>query len=205
MNPLDMIIVVILGYFGTISFFRGFVKEAFALGGLGLGIILANVFYSMLGDILLKFVDFPSPAIANIMGYLIIFIAVAIAMYVLGFLAEKFVKLVLLKWLDRSLGFVLGFIKGFLIVAVLSLVVGIVMPRKATFIQESVLLPYIESSYVFFPDHLLSIIKEKKNEFEIYLEKQTKPKSDENKSENPSKQKKEESQESKEKTASEAL
>lgn len=188
MNTLDIIIIVILGFFATISFFRGFVREAFALGGLILGIILANVFYSFLGKAFLGLFDFLTPALANVLAYLVIFIAAAVAMYFIGRLLEEFVELILLKWLDRMLGFIFGLAKGFLIVAILSMVLGLVAPRESNFIHNSVLLPRIESVYAFLPDDLLSAAKKKKAEFENYLENKSEAENTDADSQDPKKQ-----------------
>ncbi|MFW6099743.1 MAG: CvpA family protein [Bacteroidota bacterium] len=169
MNTLDIIIIAVMGFFATISFFRGFVREAFTLGGLILGIILANIFYSFPGKVLVGLADFLTPAMANVMGYLLIFISVTVVMYFTGRLLNEFVELVLLKWLDRLLGFVFGLAKGFIIVAVLAMVLGLVAPRESRFINKSVLLPRIESAYAFLPEDMLLAAKEKKREFENYL------------------------------------
>lgn len=171
MNTLDIIIIAIIGFFAAVSFFRGFVREAFALGGLILGIILANFFYSFLGKILLGLFDFLSPAIADVLGYLLIFISVTVVMFFVGRLLNGFVKLILLKWLDRLLGFAFGLAKGFIIVAVLAMVLGLVAPRESDFINNSVLLPRIEAAYAFLPEDMLSTVKGKKKEFENFLKK----------------------------------
>lgn len=180
MNTLDIIIIAIMGFFAAVSFYRGFVREAFALGGLILGIILANIFYSFLGKMLLGLVDFLSPAMADVLGYLLIFIFVAVGMYFAGRLLSEFVELILCKWLDRLLGFFFGLAKGFIIVGVLAMVLGLVAPRESGFINNSVLLPRIESAYVFLPEDMLSTVKEKKKEFENFL---TKPEIQEEKEE----------------------
>ncbi len=171
MNALDLVILSILAFFAVFSFFRGFVREAFSLGGVVLGVVGANTFYSSLGKVLSKSIN--TDEIAYTLAYVMIFLAVTIIMVILGRILSKFVKLVLLKWLDRLLGLAFGLSKGLIVAAILVMVISMVLPQKSTFVSNSRLTPIVESIYSFAPAGFLTKLKEKKKTAEKYLHKRS--------------------------------
>ena len=175
LNSLDIIILVILVGFGGFSLIRGFVREAFALGGIILGVFAANVFYDNLGEFLFNHVK--SEDIANVLAYVIIFIGTAIVMALLGRILQKSIKLSLLKWPDRLLGFILGVAKGLIVVSILVMVLGKVLSQQSVFLTNSQLKPYVESIYTFVPDSLQQKFQDKKEEVQKFIQKKKEAKS----------------------------
>lgn len=120
MNWLDIVIIVVAVLLGLVGLRQGIIKTVFGIAGLIGGIVLAGRYYSGLAALL-------SPAgatWANIAAYAIILIATLIVAGVIGWLVAKLVHLVLLGWLDRLVGCVLGvFIGGLLCAAILAIVV----------------------------------------------------------------------------------
>ena len=169
MNVLDIIILCIILFFAVFSFFRGFLREAFAFGGIVLGVIAAINYYSYLGNRLSYFIT--NAAIANAFAYVIIFLAVTLVMVIVGRLLSRFAKLVLLKWVDRLLGLAFGLAKGLIVVLVLVMVLEMVLPKKSAFLAKSRLKPLIETAYSFVPDDILKKLQEKKKSVEKHIRK----------------------------------
>jgi membrane protein required for colicin V production len=169
MNALDVIILVILGYFAFTGLSRGFVQESFALGGLILGVIAANRYHSPFRQILSGYIH--NADIGSVAAYVLVFFAVAIAMTVLGKIVGRGVRLLFLNWLDRALGLVLGLMKGLIVACILVLVVGMVAREDSGFIRNSRLKPLVESLFFFVPDHFIDRLKTKKNSVEEHLKR----------------------------------
>jgi membrane protein required for colicin V production len=120
MNWLDIVIIVVAVLLGIVGLRQGIIKTVFGIAGLIGGIVLAGRYYDELAAVLS-----PSGATwVNIAAYAIILIATLIVAGVIGRLVAKLVHLVLLGWLDRLVGCVLGvFIGGLLCAAILAIVV----------------------------------------------------------------------------------
>ncbi len=160
MNTLDIIIIILLAFFAVTSFFRGFIKEAFALGGIVLGVVVANFYYTQLGNHLINYIE--NVQIANILSYLILFIFTAVIVSILGNILKKFINLIFLKWVDRFIGLVFGFTKGLVIVFVLVLALTAILPVGSDFNKNSKLRPVIVSIGSFIPtDYFRNILNQK--------------------------------------------
>ena len=120
MNWLDIVIIVVAVLLGIVGLRQGIIKTVFGIAGLIGGIVLAGRYYDELAAVLS-----PSGATwVNIAAYAIILIATLILAGVIGRLIAKLVHLVLLGWLDRLVGCILGvFIGGLLCAAILAIVV----------------------------------------------------------------------------------
>jgi len=120
MNWLDIVIIVVAVLLGLAGLRQGIIKTVFGIAGLIVGIVLAGRYYDELAALLSS----SGATWANIAAYAIILIATLIVAGVVGSLVAKLVHLVLLGWLDRLVGCVLGvFIGGLLCAAVLAIVV----------------------------------------------------------------------------------
>jgi membrane protein required for colicin V production len=149
------------------SLFRGFFREAFALGGIILGVIAANHYYSLLGRRLSEVIT--NTDIASAVAYVVILLVVTLAMVLVGRLFSRFVKFVLLKWVDKILGLAFGLAKGLIVVSILVMVLEMALPEKSPFLAKSRLIPMIESLYSFVPDDILKKLKEKKKSVEKHI------------------------------------
>ena len=120
MNWLDIVIIVVAVLSGIWGLRQGIIKTAFGIAGLIGGIVLAGRYYGGLAALLS-----PSGATsANIAAYAIILLATLVVAGVIGRFVAKLIHLVLLEWLDRLVGFILGvFIGGLLYAAILAIAV----------------------------------------------------------------------------------
>jgi len=120
MNWLDIVIIVVAVLLGIVGLRQGIIKTVFGIAGLIGGIVLAGRYYDELAAVLSS----SGATWVNIAAYAIILIATLIVASVIGRLVAKLVHLVLLGWLDRLVGCILGvFIGGLLCAAILAIVV----------------------------------------------------------------------------------
>jgi len=92
MNWLDIAITIIFAVFLIIGLFRGFVRQVFSILAIGGGLIIATMFYDLIGNLLTanKFVI--NTSIANILG----FVLVLVISYIIIFLIAVLLIIVLL-------------------------------------------------------------------------------------------------------------
>ena len=143
MNWLDIVIIVVAVLLGIAGLRQGIIKTVFGIAGLIGGIVLAGRYYDELAALLS-----PSGATwVNIAAYAIILIATIIVAGVVGSLVAKLVHFVLLGWLDRLVGCVLGvFIGGLLCAAVLA-IVGKYYPGTEAVISQSVIAKFLMEQF----------------------------------------------------------
>ena len=136
-SPPDIIISSIILYFAITGFRHGFIYEISKIVSMIGGFVFAHKFY-------LDIMPFGEPYIQNdnvllIISYLSIFFAVVIVINLIANFLTKFFDLLLLGWLNRLIGSLLGFIKGILIICVIILVLQITPDRmRAKFEKDSV-------------------------------------------------------------------
>jgi membrane protein required for colicin V production len=143
MNWLDIVIIVVAVLLGILGLRQGIIKTVFGIAGLIGGIVLAGRYYDGLAALLS-----PSGATwANIAAYAIILFATLIVAAVIGSLVAKLVHLVMLGWLDRLVGFILGvFIGGLLCAAVLA-IIGKHYPGSEPVISQSGLARFLMEQF----------------------------------------------------------
>jgi len=113
MNWLDIVILAITIIFGLMGLRRGAIKTVFGIAGLVAGIVLAGRYYHHLATIL-------SPGGASwsgIAAYAIILVATLIVAGIIGWFIAQLVHIILLGWIDRLIGFILGAIIGSMLCA----------------------------------------------------------------------------------------
>ena len=143
MNWLDIVIIVVAVLSGIWGLRQGIIKTAFGIAGLIGGIVLAGRYYDELAALLS-----PSGATwANIAAYAIILLATLLVAGVIGRFVAKLIHLVLLEWLDRLVGFILGvFIGGLLCAAVLAIAVKY-DPGTEAVIRQSLIAKFLMEGF----------------------------------------------------------
>ena len=121
LTPPDIFILIILIFFTISGFKNGFIKETSRILSLIIGFILAGRFHYNLNPYLKDYIE--NESILTAISYLIIFfISVMIISIVAKFLQKVF-EFVLLGWLNRVLGLLLGLLKGFFIVSLIIFII----------------------------------------------------------------------------------
>jgi membrane protein required for colicin V production len=150
MTLFDLFLAAVLAYSTVQAFVRGILREAFSLGGLIAGILLASWNYShvalMLGGLITP------PATAQIVAFLLILIGVIVVSALLGKALHRTADAIGLGFFDRLLGAVFGFARGCLLCVVILMVMAAFLPQT-TWISNSRL-----SSYFLGGAHAVSFV-----------------------------------------------
>ena len=122
-TPPDILILIILGFFTFSGFKNGFIKEATRIVGMVGGFFAAHKFH----DDLMPFLEIYilNPNILTVVSYLGVFCITLIIINILAMVLQKFFELILLGWLNRLLGTLLGLIKGMFVVSIIIFILEI--------------------------------------------------------------------------------
>jgi membrane protein required for colicin V production len=110
MNFFDCFLIAMLAFSTIMAFVRGIILELFSLGGLIAGILLASWNYKHVAIILERLIT--TPAIAEIVAFLLIIIGVMVFSTLLGKALNRTAHAVGLGFFDRLLGALFGFARG---------------------------------------------------------------------------------------------
>ena len=109
MNWLDIVILVVVASATFLGLMFGLIKIALSLVGVIVGVVLAGRFYVPLSE-LLSFI--PHEGAAKIVAFAIILVGVMVVAAVLAKLLKWATSIVMLGWVNRLGGAVLGFVLG---------------------------------------------------------------------------------------------
>lgn len=135
MNVLDVIILVCCIPALVQGFRKGFIRQTFSIAAIVLGAWLAFKFSSMAADWIRPSVNM-NGTLLGVVAFIIIFAAVYLAFILLGHLARKFVKFIMMGWMDKLLGTLFGLLKAMLAVGLVLMLVDAVN-SAITLIPES--------------------------------------------------------------------
>jgi len=113
MNWMDIVLILVLALATFIGLRRGIISLVFPIIGLIIGIILAGQHYGTVGG----WLPIGNPEYAKWAAYAIIIVATLIAAVILARILRRFIRLVLLGWVDRLGGAILGLAFGGLLCA----------------------------------------------------------------------------------------
>lgn len=139
MTGLDWVIVVAVVLSMALAAKEGFFYEIFSLAGVVVGYLLAAWEYGRVAGWFSPYTR--AQWVAEIGGFLLIFIAVVALASLVGRITRWAMKEVGLRWFDRLLGAAFGLLRGVMVVAVLVLAVASFTPG-ARWLAGSALSPY---------------------------------------------------------------
>ncbi len=113
MSWLDIVIIVILAVAAFTGLKAGIIKVLFTVVGIVVGVVLAGRFSDSFAGVL-TFID---PNWAKIAAFAIILVAVLIISGILAAVLSKLISLVLLGWVNRLAGAVVGVVVGAIFVS----------------------------------------------------------------------------------------
>jgi membrane protein required for colicin V production len=146
MNWLDIVIIVFLAITVITGLSKGLIKTIIPLVGIIIAVVLAGRFYGSVADWLSTWLH--SPSQANIAGFAIIFVAVVIVSLIIASLLSKFLSLLLLGWVDKLGGAVLGFVIGGLVCgAILTIITKYNFPGAEGTIHDSNLASFFVNNF----------------------------------------------------------
>ena len=120
-TPPDVFICLILGFFTINGFRHGFIEEMARFISLVGGFILASKFHKLLIPYIEPYII--EESIQVTVAYLMVFSAAVILITIIAKILQNFFELVLLGWLNRLLGVLLGLVKGFLIISLIIFII----------------------------------------------------------------------------------
>lgn len=142
MNGLDIVIIAIITISIAFGLKTGLIKRAFSLLAIVLGLSVASRTYLQSAGILENVIH--NPNVCKGLSFAIVFILVAIAITVVGRLLKGMVNLLLLGWVDRIGGAVLGLIgAAILFGAILLVITKFPIAGLENWIQDSQLAPLL--------------------------------------------------------------
>ena len=163
MNWLDITITTVFTIFMIIGLLRGLVRQVFAILAIGGGIIIATMFYDLIGSLLISYKIVINNSIANILGFVITLIISYLIIFLIGYLVLKLIGTLNLNWADRLGGGVLGGISGIVICILFVSCLTFFYGEKDAVFKNSVTTPYLKTAYALLKD---SIPKDLDTEFQ---------------------------------------
>lgn len=141
MNPLDIVIIVVLGFGLIRGFFRGLVKELSSIVGVIAGFFAANLYHPLLVPYFKSWIS--DPNYIHIICFAIVFIGVFLIVSILGVIIKYLLNVAFLGWADRIFGIIFGLAKGVLISAVLLMALTAFLPKNNALVKNSLLAPHV--------------------------------------------------------------
>ena len=138
MNPIDLVILGVLGFYLVRGIFRGFFYEVFGLVGVLAALILATKFMSDGAAWINGFLKI-APGLATVVAFLLIFFAVMLVVQLLIQVFQKLFQYSMLGWFEKLSGGAVGVLKGATLVSLVLLFLTVVpyMNRLVPGLEES--------------------------------------------------------------------
>ena len=141
MNTLDIIFLILIGASVLYSLIRGLVREIFSFLAIILGFCGASYGYLPMANGLRRWVE--NETLAQLLGFVILFIFLALAIILLGKALSRFVKKTNLSLGDHLGGGAFGFLKAIFLIAVILLVLTAFLPPRSKVLSESKVSPHV--------------------------------------------------------------
>jgi membrane protein required for colicin V production len=137
---LDFLFAIIILVSTICALRKGLVREIASLVALMGGFILAVLYYRVPAAWVAEFTR--TEAIADLLGFLLIFVGCILIGIIAAFLINRFVKAASLKWIDRILGAIFGLMRGWAISSILVLAL-VAFPVRENLMARSFLAPFL--------------------------------------------------------------
>lgn len=137
---MDVVFIAIILVSTGFAVRKGLAREVISLVALFGGFILAACYYPAVARWFLDVTR--TEAIANLIGFLAIFLASLLIGAVAAFLVNRFIKMASLEWIDRLMGAVFGFLRGWAVASIVALAL-IAFPLRQNTLARSVFAPYL--------------------------------------------------------------
>ena len=137
----DVVLTLILVWSALAGLRAGFARVVIGLIATVAGFLAGFWCYRLMAAKLAPWIK--TPTIANILGFLIIFVGVLILGSLLSILFSKIFRWIGLSWFNHLLGGVAGFVRGALVIAaMLDMFVAFAPSPTPAFLENSRVLPY---------------------------------------------------------------
>jgi membrane protein required for colicin V production len=150
----DIAVLVISGLFIARGIWVGCIRQLASILALIIGFIAAGRLHEDFYHTILPVVS--NANIAFILSYLVLFIAVYLAIIILGFGLKKVVDIALLHWFDSVMGGLIGAAKAIFIVSLIFMLLANVLSGSNNFLRRSYCYPYLKTT----SEYILQLIKD---------------------------------------------
>lgn len=141
-NWFDVVLIIILIWSALAGLRAGLARVVVSIGAAITGLIAGFWFYGVIAQNLMPWIH--SVTVANVCGFLIIFIGALIAGSLLAALLSRIFQWIGLSWLNHALGGIAGFFRGALVIAALIGILVAYSPSPTpSFIEGSHVVPYV--------------------------------------------------------------
>jgi len=141
-NWIDILLILVIGLSVLSGFTAGFARVGVGFVATLLGIFLGMWCYGIPASYVLDYVS--SRAVANLIGFFVIFVGVVLIGGIAGWFLAKLFKWIGLSWLDRLLGGGFGFVRGGVVaVAMVTVLLAFAPSPPPRSVVESRLMPYM--------------------------------------------------------------
>jgi membrane protein required for colicin V production len=137
---LDIVFVVIILVSTGFAVRKGLAREAISLVALVGGFILAAIYYPVPSGWFAHVTK--TQAIADLIGFLTIFLSCLLVGAVAAFFVNRFIKMAALEWIDRLMGGIFGLLRGWAVASIIALAL-IAFPVRPELMAQSVFAPYL--------------------------------------------------------------
>ena len=141
-NMLDIVLLVILLFFGVKGLFRGLVQEVAGLLGVAAGILLARTFGSSLAPVLTNYGI--SSSFSPLLSMALLFLAGIFSIGLLAHILHNLLESACAGGIDRFLGLFVGLAKGLLFAGLIGYIAVRLFPTMAIVKQSQVLPPLMD-------------------------------------------------------------
>ncbi len=160
MNLIDIAVAALCVLFGVFGIVRGLVGQLFSIGGLVAGHLAGVRFYASAASTLNLSFQY-----AEVAGYVVVFLAVYLAVSLLGTFIEGRIRASRLSAVDRLGGMAAGLAKGALFSVLLVFLLVIFLPSDTRVLRESKAAPIAMRAggwlQPVFPDRIADSFREK--------------------------------------------
>lgn len=118
MKLIDWFILIVLGIGAYQGFMKGFINQLAAIAGFIVGLIAAKMLYASLAERLCPTLT-ESMTLAQIISFMAIWIVVPVLFGMVGMFLTKTMDVILLGWVNKSLGAALGLLKNLILLMLL--------------------------------------------------------------------------------------
>lgn len=151
LNWFDILMLVLVFVSAASGLKAGFARVTVGLISAVVGFLFAFWFYKIPAGAIRPYLS--SDTLANLLGFVIVFGAIAAAGALAAMVLAGIFKWIGLSWMDHLLGGVVGLLRGALVVAALvTAAVAFAPSPTPAFLNESRMLPYAESVASFIAD-----------------------------------------------------
>jgi membrane protein required for colicin V production len=112
-NWLDYLLIAILLFSAVMSARKGFSREVIGLAAAFFALVFGMWFYGIAGSFIAPYTS--SARAANLIGFVLVVVAVLLAGGILGWIVNRFLRTIGLSFFDRLLGAAFGVLRGLLV------------------------------------------------------------------------------------------